>query len=87
MYLAVLAKEAGELDSYDFKVQELIRPLKDCTSYIGWDDLCKEVRIAELLPESFREEDAERVWDCIEKVDKCVNDNIGGMERDAFSAM
>ena len=87
MYLAVLAKEAGELDSYDFKVQELIRPLKDCNPYIGWDDLCKEVRIAELLPESFREEDAERVWDCIEKVDKCVNDNIGGMERNVFSAM
>ena len=87
MYLAVLAKEAGELDSYDFKVQELIRPLKDCIPYIGWDNLCKEVRIAELLPESFCEENAERVWDCIEKVDKCVNDNIRGMERDVFSAM
>lgn len=64
MYLAVLVKEAGKLDTYDSKVQNLIQSLKDYNQYIVWDDLSKAIRFEEQLPENFSMDDADCICRC-----------------------
>lgn len=80
MYLAVLVKEAGKLDTYDSKVQDLIQSLKDYNQYIVWDDLSKAIRFEEQLPENFSMDDADCICRCVEHVDESVNAEIRRLE-------
>lgn len=80
MYLAVLVKEAGKLDTYDSKVQNLIQSLKDYNQYIVWDDLSKAIRFEEQLPENFSMDDADCICRCVEHVDESVNAEISRLE-------
>lgn len=80
MYLAVLVKEAGKLDTYDSKVQDLTQSLKDYNQYIVWDDLSKAIRFEEQLPENFSMDDADCICRCVEHVDESVNAEIRRLE-------
>lgn len=80
MYLAVLVKEAGKLDTYDSIVQDLIQSLKDYNQYIVWDDLSKVIRFEEQLPENFSMDDADCICSYVEHVDESVNAEIRRLE-------
>lgn len=72
MYLAIQEKEAGNIEAYEETVKELLKPLKNCEPYVGWDDLCKCVKIARELPSDFGEENLHFVWHCVNEVDENI---------------
>lgn len=57
---------------YDLTVKEILLPLKRCEPYLFWDDLCKCVRIPEMLPANFCEEDETYVRACVEEIDAAL---------------
>lgn len=78
--LNIILKEAGKLDTYDSKVQDLTQSLKDYNQYIVWDDLSKVIRFEEQLPENFSMDDADCICRCVEHVDESVNAEIRRLE-------
>lgn len=73
LYFAILKKEQGKLEEFDLLVQEMLLPLKKFEPFLFWDDLYKCIRISEVLPESFCEEDEENIRTCVEKIDDALS--------------
>ena len=81
LYFAVLKKEQGNLEEFDLSIQEMLFPLKKFEPFLFWDDLYKCIRISEMLPESFCEEEEENIRTCIEEIDDALSSKIISLEK------
>jgi len=72
LYFAVLKMEQGKLEDYDLVVQELLLPLKKCEKFLYWDELSRYIRIREVLPDDFSEENEEYIRECLEKAEAAL---------------
>ena len=73
LYFAVLKMEQGKLEEFDLEVQKILLPLKQFEPFLFWDNLCKCIRISDVLPESFCEEDEENIRTYIEQIDNALS--------------
>lgn len=76
LYFAVLKMEQGKLEDFDLEVQEILLPLKSCEQFLYWDDYSRCIRIREVLPAGFSEEDECCIREHLIEVDAALENVI-----------
>ncbi len=81
MYLAVLLMDENKLDEFDDQVACYLTPLEDWPNILSWNQVNREVRIAETLPVEFDQNMEDEIWAVLMKIDESVRKLCAQMER------
>lgn len=77
LYYAILKKEQGKIEEYDYFTRKKLSSIKKYDKYIYWDDICKSLRIYDVFPNDFTQEIEDDIlrllYDIREKIEMEIN--------------